>query len=74
MEWQSEEDTNVTYDYSGHHYEYVDEDDYYFVSQKEVDCKQQISDWEEEKIQGNIDRTCPPFWDRYDTMIQHVWS
>ena len=69
MEWRNEEDTNVTYDYSGNHYEYIDEDDYYFVSHKEVACKQQISDWEQEKIHGDIERTCPPFWDRYEHNI-----
>ena len=65
MDWKFDSNSS-SYDYSNSHYEYIDEDDYDVVSKEEIDCHQQVFDWEQAKIRGIIEkRACPPFWDRF---------
>lgn len=60
------DDLNITDDYnSDNNYAYAVEDDFEIVSVQEFECHQNRLDWDQLKSLGLVNRTCPPFWDRY---------
>ena len=65
MAWTDENDTSLAYDYSVvNNYVYMNEDDFNIFSREEIECHQKRLDWEQAKLLGQVNKTCPPYWDK----------